>query len=327
DPHDGRLLGIGLGCYVETSGRGSEFGSVTVEDDGSVTVVTGSVPHGQGHETAWAQIASHVLGVPFEAVRVVHSDTQRVDHGTGTFGSRSLQLAGSAVHDAATEVLTRARELAADLLEADPADIVVLDDGALGVAGVPRSGVPWSQLSGEAARRSLPLSSALDFSSDGTFPSGCHMAVVEVDRSTGLVELRDLVAVDDCGVVVNPLLAEGQVHGGLAQGLAQILFEEVVYDDAGNPLTTNLAAYAMPSAADLPSFRTAHTVTPSPRNPLGAKGLGESGTTGSVAAVWNAVVDALAPFGVTHLDPPFTPEKVWRAMHAAVETTARETAG
>ncbi|MHB1444248.1 MAG: xanthine dehydrogenase family protein molybdopterin-binding subunit [Acidimicrobiales bacterium] len=313
------LLGIGIGCYVETSGRGTEFGSVAVEEDGTVSVVTGSVPHGQGHETVWAQIAASVLGVPIGSVRVVHSDTARVDHGVGTFGSRSLQLAGSAVHNAATEVLERARRLAADLLEASPEDVVLQADvgggpAGLGVAGVPASGLSWGRLALEAGQRGEPLATWRDFESAGSFPFGCHVAVVEVDRQTGMVRLRDMVAVDDCGVVVNPLLAEGQVHGGLAQGIAQILFEEVVYDPAGNPLTTNLADYAVPSAADLPGFRTAHTVTPTPNNPLGAKGIGESGTTGSVCAVWNAVVDALRPFGILHLDPPFTPEKVWRAM-------------
>ena len=306
-------LGIGVACYVETSGRGAEFGSVTVEADGTVTVVTGSVPHGQGHETTWAQIASSVLGVPVSAVRVVHSDTARVDHGVGTFGSRSLQLAGSAVHRASGDVLTAAKKLAADLLEAAEEDLVV-QPGGLAVAGVPSARLDWSRLAAEATDRGQRLGSAIDFESDGSFPFGCHIAVVEVDRQTGAVRLRDMVAVDDCGVVINPLLAEGQVHGGLAQGIAQILFEEVIYDADGNPLTTNLADYAIPSAADVPAFRTAHTVTPSPNNPLGAKGIGESGTTGSVSAVWNAVVDALTPFGVVHLDPPFTPEKVWRAM-------------
>jgi aerobic carbon-monoxide dehydrogenase large subunit len=310
------LLGIGVACYVETSGLGSEFGSVAVEEDGSVTVVTGSVPHGQGHETTWAQIASAVLGVPFDAVRVVHSDTMRVDRGTGTFGSRSLQLGGSAVHRAAEEVLARARELAAELLEASAEDIVVQDDGTLGVAGVPARTVSWARIGSEAAQRGAPLTHELDFESGGSFPFGCHVAVVEVDRQTGRVVLGDLVAVDDCGVVVNPLLAEGQVHGGLAQGVAQILFEEVVYDGDGNPLTGTLVDYGIPSSADMPSFRTEHTVTPSPTNPLGAKGIGESGTTGSVAAVWNAVVDALRPFGVEHLDPPFNAEKVWRVMHS-----------
>ncbi|MGH9046991.1 MAG: xanthine dehydrogenase family protein molybdopterin-binding subunit, partial [Acidimicrobiales bacterium] len=263
------------------------------------------------------------LGVPMESVRVVHSDTARVDHGVGTFGSRSLQLAGSAVYEAAEDVLAQARQLAAELLEANPDDVVVGKDGSLGVVGVPSSAVPWTKLAAEARSRGTTMARQMDFESPGSFPFGCHVAVVEIDRSTGMVRLRDMVAVDDCGVVVNPLLAQGQVHGGLAQGIAQILFEAVIYDDRGNPLTTNLADYAVPSAADLPGFRTAHTVTPSPTNPLGAKGIGESGTTGSVSAVWNAVIDALGPFGVLHLDPPFTPEKVWRAMRGASEATLR----
>ena len=314
DP-DAALLGIGVACYVETSGRGGEFGSVEVHDDGRVTAVTGSVPQGQGHETTWAQIVSATLGVPLDAVQVVHSDTAVVDHGVGTFGSRSLQLAGSAMRDAAGEVLAAARALAAELLEAAPDDVVVLDEGRLGVAGVPASGIAWAALAREAERRGAPLAHALDFDSVGSFPFGAHVAVVEVDRETGGTVLRDLVAVDDCGVVVNPLLAEGQVHGGLAQGVAQILFEAVAYADDGTPRTASLLDYLVPGPTELPSFRTAHTVTPSPNNPLGAKGIGESGTTGAIAAVWNAVVDALAPFGVVHLDAPCTPERVWRAMH------------
>jgi aerobic carbon-monoxide dehydrogenase large subunit len=308
------LMGIGIGCYVETSGGGGEFGAVAIEEDGSVVVTSGSVPHGQGHETMWAQIASATLGVPFESVRVVHSDTQRVDHGTGTFGSRSLQLAGSAVVQASEAVLEQARKLAADLLEASVDDIVLFDDGSIGVAGVPGQGRTWAELATAANQRQTPLEHALDFEQSGTFPFGCHVAVVDIDRETGKVSLRDFVAVDDCGNVINPLLAEGQVHGGLAQGIAQILFEEVRYDSDGNPLTATLVDYGIPSAGDLPSFRTAHTVTPTPNNPLGAKGIGESGTTGSICAVWNAVCDALAPFGVRHLNPPFTPEKVWEAM-------------
>lgn len=315
DP-DSALLGIGLGCYVETSGRGGEFGSVEVHDDGTVTVVTGSVPHGQGHETTWAQIASATLGVPFDAIRVVHSDTALVDHGVGTFGSRSTQLAGSAVREASEVVLDQARALAAELLEASPDDVVVLDGGRLGVAGVPSSGRSWAELAAEATRRATPLSHELDFDSLGSFPFGCHVAVVEIDRETGGVTLREIVAVDDCGMVVNPLLAEGQVHGGLAQGVAQILYEGVRYDDDGNPLTASLLDYLVPAASDLPGFTTAHTVTPSPNNPLGAKGIGESGTTGSIAAVWNAVLDALAPFGVVNIDPPCAPEVIWRAIHA-----------
>ena len=167
------------------------------------------------------------------------------------------------------------------------------------------------------ARRDDPLAHALDFDSAGSFPFGCHVATVEVDRETGCTTLRDLVAVDDCGVVVNPMLVEGQVHGGLAQGVAQILFEGVQYDDDGTPRTASLLDYLVPGATELPSFRTAHTITPSPNNPLGAKGIGEGGTTGAIAAVWNAVVDALAPFGIEHLDAPCTPERVWRAMTAS----------
>jgi carbon-monoxide dehydrogenase large subunit len=298
-----------------------------VEDAGTVVVTSGSVPHGQGHETMWAQIASATLGVPFESVRVVHSDTGRVDHGTGTFGSRSLQLAGSAVLQASEHVLLQARMLAADLLEAAVDDVVVLDGGRLGVAGVPATGKTWGELATAARERNTSLAHALDFEQTGTFPFGCHIAVVQIDRDTGQVSLCDFVAVDDCGTVVNPLLAEGQVHGGLAQGIAQMLFEEMRYDRDGNPLTATLVDYAMPSAAELPFFRTAHTVTPTPRNPLGAKGIGESGTTGSISAVWNAVVDALAPLGIRHLDPPFTPVRVWEAMQTTHQSTSTRRMG
>jgi carbon-monoxide dehydrogenase large subunit len=313
DPGASRL-GIGIGSYVETSGRGGEFGSVAVHDDGSVTVVTGSVPQGQGHDTTWAQIAAATLGVPISVVQVVHSDTELVDHGVGTFGSRSLQLAGSAVHEAAEAVLAQARTTAGAMLEASPDDIVVLDDGRLGVVGVPTSGLSWADVASEASRRRDPLARALDFDSTGSFPFGCHVAVVEIDPETGRTTLRELVAVDDCGVVVNPLLAEGQVHGGLAQGVAQVLLEAVRYDDAGTPTTASLLDYLVPGPTELPSLRTAHTETPSPNNPLGAKGIGESGTTGAIAAVWNAVVDALSPLGVLHVDAPCTPERIWRIL-------------
>jgi carbon-monoxide dehydrogenase large subunit len=192
----------------------------------------------------------------------------------------------------------------------------VFDDGRLGVVGTPASGVTWREIAFEAtARGDVDLTAELDFESDGSFPFGCHVAVVEVDVETGAVELLQHVAVDDCGRVINPMLAAGQVHGGIAQGVAQALFEQVVYDSDGNPITTTFIDYAVPSAAELPSFAVSHTETRTPRNPLGAKGIGESGTTGATAAVWNAVVDALAPYGVRHLDMPFTPERVWRAIH------------
>jgi carbon-monoxide dehydrogenase large subunit len=317
-------LGIGIGCYVEVSGRGGEYGSVRVETDGTATVVTGSVPNGQGHETVWAQITSAVLGIPFGDVRVVHSDTDRVPHGVGTFGSRSLQLAGSAVHDASVAVLDTARGLVAHLLEAAEDDIVVFEDGRLGVVGTPASAVSWREIARVAAEHTgtdaTGLEAEIDFESDGTFPFGCHVAIVEVDTETGAVGLVRHVAVDDCGRVVNPVLAEAQVHGGIAQGVAQALFERVVYDGDGNPLTASFVDYAVPSAAELPSFEVFHTVTPTPRNPLGAKGIGESGTTGSTAAAWNAVVDALAPAGVVHLDMPFTPERVWHALQAGTSS-------
>ena len=321
---DTKLLGIGISCYVEVSGRGSEFGAVQVNDDGTVTVLTGTSPHGQGHETTWAQIASSALKVPFESVTVVHSDTSKVPRGVGTFGSRSLQLGGSAVLRAGEAVLEKARQLAAHLLEASVEDIVNFEDGRLGVAGTPAKGLTWADLARAASSDDRPegmapgLEAEVDFDQDaGTFPFGAHIAVVEVDTETGSVDLQRLVAVDDCGTVVNPLLAEGQVHGGLAQGIAQALFEVVVYDADGNPLTTTLLDYYFPSAADLPSFETSHTETPTPRNPLGAKGIGESGTTGSTPAVQNAVIDALAHLGVRHLDMPLSPERVWRAAHEA----------
>ena len=313
DP-DARLLGIGVATYVEISGGGQEMGSVRVLTDGTVEVVTGSVANGQGHQTTWAQIAASVLGVPLEAVRVVSSDTGLVDHGVGSFGSRSLQLGGSAVHEAAHVVVDQARRLAADVLEAAPDDIVVTN-GGMSVAGVPASGRSWAELASVAESRAEPLAHSLDFGRGGSFPFGCHVAVVEIDRETGKVALRDMVAVDDCGVVINPLLAEGQVHGGLAQGIAQALLEEVRYDPDGNPVTSNLADYAFITAAELPSFERIPMETPTPVNELGAKGIGESGTIGSTPAVHNAVLDALVPFGVKHLDMPCTSEKVWRAIN------------
>jgi carbon-monoxide dehydrogenase large subunit len=326
---NGKLLGIGLSVYVEiTGGAGAqEFGSVEVHADGSVTVLTGTAPHGQGHETAWAQIASSILGVPIESIRVIHSDTKLVRSGGGTGGSRSLQTGGSAVYRASEAVLEKARGLSAHLLEASPEDIVVFDDGRLGVAGVPASAISWADLASAAADPGrLPegmeagLLAALDFDQGGgTFPFGAHVAVVEVDADTGRVELVKHVAVDDAGTVVNPVLFEGQQHGGIAQGVAQALFEGVHYDDDGNPLTGTLASYAMPSAAELPFFQAHHTQTPTPKNPLGAKGIGEAATIGSTPAVQNAVVDALSHLGVRHLDMPLTPERVWRAIQGAAE--------
>jgi len=322
---DRRQLGIGLCVYVEMTGWQSEVGVCKVGADGQVTVLTGTSPHGQGHETAWAQIVAGTLGVPREAVKVVHSDTGRVPKGNGTMGSRSLQIGGSAVLQAGQQVLAKARELAAHLLEAPVEDVAVFEGAGLGVAGAPETALSWALLAEAAADPGrLPpgiepgLAAEVDFKQAGnTFPFGAHLAVVEVDIETGHARLVRHVAVDDCGRILNPMLVEGQVHGGIAQGVAQALFEEVRYDEEGNCVTGTLASYAMPSAMELPSFETLHTETPTPLNPLGAKGVGESGTIGSTPAVQNAVVDAIAHLGVAHVDMPLTPERVWLAIRTA----------
>jgi aerobic carbon-monoxide dehydrogenase large subunit len=323
---DAVQLGIGLASYVEFTGFGGEKGTCAVDEDGRVTVTTGTSPHGQGHETAWAQLVSGTLGVPLDHVRVVHSDTARVAPGLGTMGSRSLQVGGSAVLGATREVLAKARRLAAHLLEADAADIAVFAGSGLGVAGAPGRTLSWAELAqaaGDPGRRPADfdgdgLAAEDDFETpDATYPFGSHVAVVEVDVETGLARLVRHVTVDDAGRIANPLLAEGQIHGGIAQGVAQALFEEVAFDEDGNCVTGTLASYAIISASDLPSFETQRTVTPSPRNPLGAKGIGESGAIGSTPAVWNAVVDALSHLGVRNVDMPATPQRVWEAIAAA----------
>src|SRR5437763_11751921 len=309
-----RQMGIGLATYVEITPPvpGGEFGAVEITAEGRAVVRTGSSPHGQGHATAFAMLAGEYLDLPMEAVDVVHGDTDAVPSGVGTFGSRSLQLGGSAVRLASEQVVARARELAAELLEAAPSDIV-LSGGAFHVAGTPAVARSWAEVA--AAAGPDGLSAELTYEERGpTFPFGAHLAVVSVDTETGGVELVRFVAVGDAGKILNPLPAEGQVPGGLAQGVAQALYEQFRYDDDGNPLTTNLADYAFPSAAELPSFELVSCETPTDRNELGAKGIGESGTIGSTPAVWNAVVDALAHLGVTHLDIPTTPERIWTAI-------------
>jgi aerobic carbon-monoxide dehydrogenase large subunit len=321
---DTKVLGIGVSTYVEVTAGGlfQEYANVEVHPDGSVTATVGTSAHGQGHETTFAQIVSELLGVPMEKVRLVQSDTALVPRGTGTMGSRSLQIGGSAVFKASEAVLEKAKQLVAHLLEASVDDIVLTDDGRLGVAGVPATALEWSELARASKEPSkLPpdmepgLAAALDFNQgEATYPFGAHIAVVEVDTETGRVELVRHVAVDDCGRVINPLLAAGQVHGGIAQGAAQALYEQFVYDEDGNPLTANLMDYAMPSAAEFPSFELQGIETPTPLNPLGAKGIGESGTIGSTPAVQNAVVDAVSHLGVRHIDMPTTAERVWRAI-------------
>jgi carbon-monoxide dehydrogenase large subunit len=319
---DRLALGIGLAVYVEVTGMGrKELGAVQVEPDGSVTVRVGTSSHGQGHETAFAQVAAGVLGVPIEAVRVLHSDTAVVARGEGTWASRSLQIAGSSVFEAAETVVDRARLLAAHLLEAEPEDVALLPGGRLGVAGAPEVSLGWAELAAAAADRPdgfEPLAAETRrYQKEHSFPFGAHVAVVEVDLETGDVRLVRHVAVDDCGRILNPMLVEGQVHGGLGQGIGQALFEEVVFDGSGTPLTSNLSTYQIPAAAELPSFVTGRSETPTPLNPLGAKGIGESATIGSTPAVLNAAVDALAHLGIRHLDPPLQPERVWRAIAEA----------
>ena len=312
-------LGIGVSIYVEITGAGSlsEFASIEVRRDGKAVIHTGTSPHGQGHVTAWAMLASEQTGIPMDDIDVVHGDTDRVSRGGGTSGSRSLQQGGMAVSQAATLLVDRARQLAAIMLEASPED-VVLDStsGRFHVVGAPVVSRSWSDIA--AVSNDLhgePLGAETIFTAPApTFPFGAHIAVVEVDVETGHARVTRLIAVDDAGRIINPVLAEGQIHGGLAQGLAQALLEGVSYDRDGNPRTTNLADYTFVSATELPSFETVQTETPTPVNVLGAKGIGESGTIGSTAAVQSAVIDAVSHLGVRHVDMPLTPERVWRAL-------------
>ncbi len=322
---DTKQIGIGLSSYVEVTapvGLHIEWGACEVNADGTATVFAGTSVHGQGHRTAFAMLASDVLGIPMEKITLVNSDTARVPRGAGTMGSRSLQTAGSAIYVASEGVLDRAKKIAAHMLEASPDDIVV-GDGGLQVAGVPANAVSWGELAAASNDASKlpgdvepgPLRHELDFDgTDSTFPFGSHVSVVEVDTETGGVTMLRHVAVDDCGRILNPLLVRGQQHGGIAQGAAQALYEHVMYDADGNPITSNLMDYAMPSAAELCSFETSNTQTDSPRNPLGAKGIGESGTIGSTPAIQNAVVDAVSYLGISHIDMPCTAERVWAAI-------------
>ena len=314
------LLGIGLSSYVEITGPGGEAGgpnensTVEVHPDGTATILTGTSPHGQGHQTVWAMLASEELGIPIEKITVKWGDTDLVPKGGGTGGSRSLQLGGAAVQQASRELLDVARERAAATLEASPADLEFdTEASAFSVKGDPDVSVPLSSL---AESERLFVYSV--FTAPGpTFPFGTHVAVVEVDSETGKVFFRRIVTVDDAGTVMNPLLAEGQRHGGIAQGAAQAFLEEVVYDDDGNPLTATFADYPFLSATEVPSFELVGMETPTSYNPLGAKGIGEAGSIGSTPAVQNAVIDAVSHLGVTHIDMPTSPQRVWRAINAA----------
>lgn len=331
---DRLALGIGVATYVEiTAGGGaSEFGAVEVHEDGSATMRAGTFSHGQGHQTAFAMLVSDQTGIPVERIRLIDGDTAIVPTGGGTGGSRSLQLGGSAVFRATEALVDKAKRLAARLLEADRDDIVVdRAAGTVGVAGVPARALTWAELAQRAARDSeavdhsdgsTGLGAQGDFDqADATFPFGAHIAAVEVDLETGHVRVLRHVAVDDCGTVLNPMLVEGQQHGGIASGIGQALYEAVRYDNDGNPLTGTLVDYGIPTAVELPAYDVRSTETPTPLNPLGAKGIGEAATIGSTPAVQNAVIDALAHLGVRHIDMPCTPERVWRTIQDAVAGT------
>jgi carbon-monoxide dehydrogenase large subunit len=315
-------LGIGLAAYVEISNPvgEQEFGEIEITEDGGAILRTGSHSHGQGHETTFAMIAAERLGLPVERVVVHRGDTDDVPKGTGTFGSKSTQIGGVAGRLAADAVVERATALAADYLEANAADVALdVGTGSFHVADAAQPSLSWAELAAKASAdgRLGELRIAHEFQAAPTFPFGCHLAVVEVDTESGKVELVRYVAVDDAGTLINPLVADGQVHGGIAFGVGQALYEEVVYQEDGYPLTGTFVGYGFPSAAELPSYERVEMVTPTPNNPIGVKGIGESGTVGSTPAVHNAVLDALAPYGVRHVELPCNGENVWKALREA----------
>src|SRR3989454_940909 len=318
---DKKLLGVGMAVYVEMCGFGPfESAVVRVEPGGGVTAFTGTSSHGQGHETTFAQIISDHLGVDFDKVVVRHGDTLNTPMGNGTGGSRSLAVGGSAIIGATLKVQEKARRIAAHMLEA-AADDVVFEAGRYQVKGVPAKALTIAEIAPKAYAEGLP--EGIEYGLEATdffrppqlvYPFGAHVAVVEIDRDTGHVSVRDFISVDDCGVRISPMLVAGQVHGGLAQGIAQALLEEMVYDADGQLVTGSLMDYAVPHAGDLPMFTTDQTVTPTPFNPMGAKGIGEAATIGSTPAIVNAVVDAPKHLGVRHLHLPLPPARVWQAL-------------
>lgn len=328
----GRYMGIGVSSYVEICALGPspalatggwESATLRVEPTGQVTVLTGASPHGQGQETSFAQIVADEFGLDIEDIRVIHGDTGIVQYGIGTFGSRATAVGGAALFGAAQKVKEKAQRLAAHLLGEENVANVVFEDGKFFLKDDPRRTVSFRDVAAAAyAAKNLPpgmepgLVATFFFEpTNFTFPFGTHIAVVEVDPETGAVELKRYVAVDDCGRVINPLLVDGQVHGGIVQSIGQALLEEAVYDDSGQLLTGELTDYAIPRASDVPWFETDRTETPSPVNPLGVKGVGEAGTIAATPAIVNAVVDALSPLGVRHIDMPLKPEKIWRLIH------------
>jgi aerobic carbon-monoxide dehydrogenase large subunit len=327
---EGRIVGLGLAMYVEVCGLGPSFllptggwehAQVTVERDGRISATTGASPHGQGNETTFAQMLADQFGVPIEHITIHHGDTAVAKQGIGTFGSRSQAVGGAAIHLAGGKVKTKMAKFAAALLEAHEDDLV-FENGRVSVAGAPASGKSFAEVA-SFAYVPVPLPAGLEPGlseeaffepTNATYPFGCHISMLEIDRETGEPTLLKLVAVDDAGHLVNPLIVEGQIHGGLAQGIGQAMIEEVVYNEDGQLVTGSFMDYAMPRASDFPRFELNNTVTPTPVNPLGAKGVGEAGTLGSTPSIVSAAVDALSPFGVKHIDMMLRPEKLWRAI-------------
>ena len=317
-----KLLGLGLASYVEITaadGAAGETAKVEVHDNGTATVYTGSSAHGQGHHTAYAMIVTQELGIPMEKIEVIHGDTDLIPDGVGTYASRSLQLGGSAVHNAAIEIKDEASKKAAELFEAAEADVELdTDTGVWRIKGDPDKSLSWSQVA-SAADGGLIVANVRFTADRPTFPFGSQLSVVEVDAETGKVTLLRHITADDAGPILNPLLFEGQRHGGIAQGAAQALVEEILYDEDGNPLTATLMDYGAITAAELPSFELLTSETPTTVNPLGVKGIGEAGTIGATPAVHNAVIDAVKHLGVRHIDMPMTPERVWTAIQKVSE--------
>jgi aerobic carbon-monoxide dehydrogenase large subunit len=347
ESNDPVQLGIGFSTFTEMCGLapsrvlgslsygagGWEHATVRMLATGKVEVVTGTSPHGQGHETAWSQLVADALGVPFEDVEVLHGDTAISSRGLDTYGSRSLVVGGAAVVNAAVKVVDKARTIAAHLLEASEDDLE-FTDGRFSVRGTPGSGMAIQDIAlaaftshnwPEGVEPSIDADAAFD-PSNFSFPHGTHICVSEVDTETGMVKIRKYACVDDIGTIVNPLIVEGQVHGGVAQGIAQALFEEAVYDADGNLTTGTFVDYLVPSAADLPHFDTGNTVSEAPGNPIGAKGVGEAGCIASTPAVVNSVLDAVRHLGVKDIRMPMTPERVWRALQGEEDGGARATA-
>jgi carbon-monoxide dehydrogenase large subunit len=327
----GRLVGLGLSMYVEVCGIGPsaslptggwEHSQVTVERDGRISATTGASPHGQGNETTFAQMLADQFGVPFEHVTILHGDTGIVKQGIGTFGSRSQAVGGTALHMAGGKVKAKMAKFAAALLEAHEDDLV-FENGTISVKGAPSRGKTFAEVA-SYAYIPVPLPAGLEPGlseeaffepPNNTYPFGCHISMLEVDRETGEPTLLKLVAVDDAGHLINPLIVEGQIHGGLAQGIGQAMIEETVYNEDGQLVTGSFMDYALPRAIDFPRFELHSTVTPTPVNPLGAKGVGEAGTLGSTPSIVSAAVDALSEFGVKHIDMMLRPEKLWRIIH------------